>query len=233
MAHDDHNQDLVFQEVDEQLAEERLRRLWENYKVWIVGGFVAFFAALAIFVGVKDYYRSLDHDASDQYLKAVNALQSNNAAQADSALKRLQSKHGDHGYGLLSHLAEARMLVEKGDNDAAIQTLDGMIAKADRAPLSDLARLNAAYVLSKTPERAMAYLDAIKDPSAYSAHAYEMRGLIAQVAGENKQALAHYQKAMQYTPAMTLSQRLMERMVRLGGMDAVKEAQMVQPAKVE
>lgn len=235
MAHLDHNQDLVFQEVDEQLAQDRLHKLWENYKIWIIGSFIGLFAGLAIFVGVRDYYRAQDQDASDRYIQALEALDKDQPKVAAEALKGLQTKHGEHGYGLLSHLSEAQMLAKQGDFDGAVASLDRLItlAKAGQPAMADLARINAAYLLSKQPQRAMVYLDAMRDPSAYSAHAYELRGVLAQAAGDNKLALSHYQKAMQFNPPNTLSQRLMEHMVRMGGMDAVRKAQLVEPAKAE
>nr|CRH07460.1 conserved hypothetical protein. Containing tetratricopeptide TPR_2 repeat domain [Candidatus Magnetococcus massalia] len=230
MAQEDTQQEFVFQEVTEALHEERLHRLWHQYKFWLVGGLIAFFLALTLFVLVRDYKVSQDEKASDLYITALQAEKKGNTTLADQELDKLINSHSDHGYALLAHLHRAKLLAQKGDTQSALDQLEKMAKQGGTGPWKDLAMLNAAYMTSGDAKTSAIYLKRISEPSAFSAHGYELKGLLALQQEQAEDALTHFQKALQFSPPKDLENRLMMRIERLGGLEALQAAQLVQSA---
>ncbi|MBF0187873.1 MAG: tetratricopeptide repeat protein [Magnetococcales bacterium] len=210
----------IFQQVDEDLAAEKVRKLWKTYKSAVIGGLTVFFIGLFAYVGWTAWVESENKEGSDLFLEAQELTQRKGVrAEALGKLDEVIDDYEGHGYGLLSRMAKARLLVEEKRPDDAVAELKS-VAEDDALPdaVRDLARINAAYVLAEKRDRAMVFLDAIGSESAFRAHALEMKGLMAQQMGDREKALTLYRQAQDAKPGPGVGQRVNERIRRLGGM---------------
>ena len=139
----------IFQEVDEEVRRERLRKLWDRYGILIAG------AAILVVLGVGGY-RAYDYWMTQESAKAGVAFE--NAAtlaeqgKSEEALAAYQrvTKEGTAGYATLARLREAGELAKK-DPKAAVAAFDGLAAdsKIGRS-MQDLAAVRAAFLLVDT-----------------------------------------------------------------------------------
>ncbi|MEO5366912.1 MAG: tetratricopeptide repeat protein [Magnetococcus sp. WYHC-3] len=205
--------DRIFEEIDEQLEQERVQKLWLKYRFWIMGGLVALFSGLFAYVGWDKLRRAEDDAAATLYLEA---LTHGDAARA--SLEKLREAHAGQGYDLLAGLLLAREQAAAGETAQAITTLDGVI-NSSHAPdaLRDLALYHGAQLTLAEPGRADGYLQRISADSAYRANALELKGLLAEKAGMGDGAVAAYTEALGKQPAPTLKRRLEDRLRLLRG----------------
>ncbi|MBF0623826.1 MAG: tetratricopeptide repeat protein [Magnetococcales bacterium] len=222
--------DIIFQEVDQEVEAERLRKFWMRHRGPIIGGLVLFFAGLFGFVGWQDHRVRQDQTASDLFGKARQELAGPAGGNGSASLEALLRDHPGHGYARLARLMKARVLAKGGDQAGAVGQLETLIAEAGAdSPLGSLALLDAAYLTAGDPARARSYLVRIGEQSAFRAHALELEGLLARQGGDAIAALALYRKALAAVPPETLRQRLIRRVERLGGPPEVPD-QAAKPA---
>jgi hypothetical protein len=146
----------IFQEVDEEVRREQIRKLWDRYGILVV------LAAFAIVAGVGGWryyeWRQLNAAAQfgDAYLAAQTLADDGKHAEADAALEKL-SQDGSSGYRVLARLKDAADL-STTDQKAAVSAYDA-IAEDHGVPqsLRDLATIRAAMLLvDSTPLSDMA-----------------------------------------------------------------------------
>jgi hypothetical protein len=139
----------LFDEVDEEVRREQLKKLWEKYSIYVIAGALLIIAAVG---GWRGY----------QYLEAKRAAEAGAAFDAAVALSE-QSKHGEaeaafsklaatapSGYRMLARLRAAAAAAARDPQEGA--RLYDEIA-ADRGVGSaeqDLARVRAAGLLLET-----------------------------------------------------------------------------------
>ncbi|MBF0621720.1 MAG: tetratricopeptide repeat protein [Magnetococcales bacterium] len=208
----------IFEEVDEELEAERLRKFWQKYHNWLIGGFVLLFAGLSAYVGWENYQESRDHDAAARYLKAWDAFEKKNTDESLKGVDDLLQAYGDHGYSVLGQLLKARLQADDGQRDQALSTLISL-SKSTEAPnpVKNLALLNAAYLTADKPEQALDYLKRIDSDSIFQAHSLELQGLFAAKKGDQEVALDLYQQAQEKSAPGAISKRLTRRIQRLAG----------------
>ena len=139
----------IFNEVDEEVRRERLRKLWERYNVLIVGG------ALLIIVGVGGW-RSYEWWQAKQAAEAGGAFQSamslsaeGKHAEAEAAFAQVAGK-GVAGYRDLARLQAAAELAQR-DPKAAGEAYDAIAADARiNDTMRDLAAVRAGLLLVDT-----------------------------------------------------------------------------------
>ncbi|MEO5345145.1 MAG: tetratricopeptide repeat protein [Magnetococcus sp. YQC-9] len=206
----------IFEEVDEQLEAENAAKMWQKYQNWIIGGLVLLFAGLFAFVGWNDYQKKRDQEVSQRYLTALDALSSADDAVGRKGLTEVAATYGDHGYALLARFAEARALAREGKTDAAALMLEEVAAMA-KPPLKNLAIMQAAFVISDDPKRALRRLENIPRDSVFKPHALELAGVLTAGQGDRAAALALYKDALSLKPEGGLRKRLERRIQRMGG----------------
>jgi hypothetical protein len=146
----------IFQEVDEEVRREQIRKLWDRYGILVV---IAAFAIVAGVGGWRYYeWRQLNAAAQfgDAYLAAQTLADDGKHAEADAALEKL-SQDGSSGYRVLARLKDAADL-STTDQKAAVSAYD-RIAEDHGVPqsLRDLATIRAAMLLiDSTPLSDMA-----------------------------------------------------------------------------
>jgi hypothetical protein len=139
----------IFDEVNEELRREQLRKIWERYSALILG------AAVLIVVGVGGW-RGYQYWQAEQAAKsgaafeaAVTLAEANKTAEAQAAFAKIATE-GAGGYRML---AQFRSAAETGKSDAAaaVKLYDAIVADGRAAAAEkDLAQLRAAELLIDT-----------------------------------------------------------------------------------
>lgn len=139
----------LFNEIDEDLRRERLKRLWDRYSLLIVG------AALAIIIGVGGWrgYQYFEEKSAAEAGAAFNAAadlaDQNKHAEAEAAFAKLAA-NAPSGYRTLARLRLAGELALR-DIPAAVKTYDEIAADSSVAPVDrELAKVRAAGLLLET-----------------------------------------------------------------------------------
>ena len=136
----------VFEEVEEDIRSERLKRLARNW-LPIVGGIllVALVAALAWW-GWQSFQTSRAHAGSIAYQRGLEALQADNTAGAETAFAEAE-KNGNGAYKALA-LQQRAGIAERANRVTDAIALFDQAAKADGDPiLHDTAVYKAALLM--------------------------------------------------------------------------------------
>jgi len=176
----------IFNEIDEDLRRERLKKLWDRYSLLIIGG------ALAIIIGVGGWrgYQYLEGQKAAEAGAAFNAAaelsEQNKHAEAEAAFAKLAAS-APSGYRTLARLRLAGELALR-DVPAAVKAYDE-VAADNSVPAVDreLAKVRAGGLLLETASFAdmTQRLEAsAAGSSAYRHTARELLALSAWKAGD-------------------------------------------------
>ena len=113
-------QDLLFREIDEDLKQERLVRLWTSYGKYLIAGALAIVIGVAVTMGWQKYDLGQRQAQGDQFADAIKLIDEDKQNDAINALKSLASR-GDIGFGMLARFRAAALNVENNNSDAAIK----------------------------------------------------------------------------------------------------------------
>ncbi len=139
----------LFDEVDEEVRREQLKKLWERYSIFIIAG------ALLIIAGVGGWrgYQYLEAKkaavAGEAFDKAIELSEANKHSEAEAAFNDLAAK-APWGYRILARLRAAGEAASR-DPKAAAKMFDDVAADSSvGAEQRDLARVRAAGLLVDT-----------------------------------------------------------------------------------
>ena len=136
----------IFQEVDEEVRREQLKKLWERYGNYIIAACVLVVIAVGGWRGYDWWQTNKANEAGAAFEQAVTLAESGKHQEAEAAFAKLASD-GTAGYRVLAQLREAAEL-GLTDRSAAVKAYDGLAAdnSAGRV-MQDLAALRAGYLL--------------------------------------------------------------------------------------
>jgi len=139
--------DSFIREVNEDIRQENLGRLWRLLKPFILAGAAAI---ILITAGVQIYsYYTLREaeNMGDAYNKALKLAEAGPQAAAFDALAAVE-KSGFGGYPLLARFRAAALLAQKGDSQGAVKAFDALAAEARLPqPWREAALVRAAWLL--------------------------------------------------------------------------------------
>ena len=139
----------IFNEVDEEVRREQLKKLWERYGNYAIALAVLVVAAVAGWRAYQWYESKLANAAGAAYDAAGRLADEGKQEDAAAAFAKL-SADGTAGYRQLARLREAAALAEK-DPKAAVAAYDAIVKDNAGQPLtSDLAGIRAALLLVDT-----------------------------------------------------------------------------------
>lgn len=176
----------LFDEVDEEVRRDQLKKLWEQYSIYIIAG------ALLIIAGVGGWrgYQYLEAQkaaaAGAAFDQAVELSEQNKHTEAEAAFNDLAAK-APSGYRMLARLRAAAEVASR-DPQAAAKLYDDI--SSDRsvgAEEQDLAKVRAAGLLLDTASYPgmLQRLEASTGPEATFRHtARELLALSAWRAGD-------------------------------------------------
>lgn len=177
----------IFNEIDEDLRQEKLRKLWDRW------GILVLVAAVAVVVAVAGW-RVWDHmrqqraqTEGDAFYAATELVKTGDLAGGEEALLAL-AKTSAGGYPVLSALRAAGARAQAGEVDAALAAFDA-VAADPKTPLriAEIARIRAAYFAVDVVDRAGVEARATPLAAAgrpYRAAAREILALAAWKAGD-------------------------------------------------
>lgn len=144
----------IFNEIDEELRQEKLKKFWDRWGVLILAGAVAVVVAVAGW-RVWDHYRLKAAEAQgDAYVAASERARTGDLAGAEADLLAL-AKTASGGYPVLAGMRAAGARAEEGKITEAIAAFDAIAARSDTpARFAEMARIRAAYLAVDVEDRA-------------------------------------------------------------------------------
>jgi hypothetical protein len=139
----------LFDEVDEEVRRDQLKKLWDQYSIYIVAGALLIIAAVGGWRGYQYLEAKKAAEAGRAFDVALDLSEQKKHAEAETAFNNLAAT-APSGYRMLARL---RAAAEAGTRDpqAGAKMYDDI--SADRsvgAAVQDLARIRAAGMLLET-----------------------------------------------------------------------------------
>jgi hypothetical protein len=139
----------LFDEVDEEVRREQLKKLWDKYSLYIIAGMILIIAAIGGWRGYQYLEAKKAAEAGAAFDKAVELADANKHAEAEAAFADLVAK-APFGYRTLSRLRLAAEIANR-DAPAAAKMYDEIAAdRSVGVADQDLARIRAAQLLLET-----------------------------------------------------------------------------------
>ena len=139
----------LFDEVDEDVRRDQLKKLWEKYSVVIIAGAILIIASVGGWRGYQYLEAKKAAEAGAAFDKAVELSEANKHAEAEAAFADLAAK-APFGYRVLARLRAAAEAASR-DPQAAAKMFDEIAAdRSVGVAEQDLARIRAAQLLLET-----------------------------------------------------------------------------------
>ena len=212
----------IFNEIDEELRQEKLKKLWDRWGVLILAGCVAVVVGVAGW-RVWDHYRLKAAEAQgDAYVAASNLARGGDPSGAETAFLAL-AKSASGGYPVLAGMRAAGARAEDGKTEEAIAAFDAL-ARDGKTPLrfAEMARIRAAYLAVDVEDRAAVEARALPLAVAGSAYRAEAREVLALAAWKADDLAAAAQRIAEIEADAESPRDLLE---RVGVLSALVKAQ--------
>jgi hypothetical protein len=139
----------LFNEVDEDVRREQLKKLWDKYSIYIVAGALLIIAAVGGWRGYQYVEAKKAAEAGVAFDKAVELSEASKHSEAEAAFNSLAAT-APSGYRLLARLRAAGE-VASHDPKAAAKLYDDIAADRSVGALDqELARVRGAGLLLET-----------------------------------------------------------------------------------
>jgi hypothetical protein len=136
----------LFDEVDEEVRREQLKRLWDKYSILIIAAALLVIAAVGGWRGYQYVEAGKAAEASAAFNRAVELSEQGKHEEAEKAFADLAVK-APYGYRLLSRFHQAAEVASR-DHKAAAKMFDELAADSSiGAEQQELARIRAAGLL--------------------------------------------------------------------------------------
>ena len=136
----------LFDEVDEEVRREQLKKLWDQYSIYIVAAALLLIAAVGGWRGYQYLEAKKAAEAGAAFDAAVELSEQNKHAEAEAAFDKLAAT-APSGYRMLARLRAAAELASR-DPKAGAKLYDEIAAdRSVGAEEQDLARIRAAGLL--------------------------------------------------------------------------------------
>ncbi|MBR0756345.1 tetratricopeptide repeat protein [Bradyrhizobium jicamae] len=139
----------LFDEVDEEVRREQLKKLWDKYSILIIALAVLIVAGVGGWRGYQYLEAKKAAEAGAAFDRAAELSEQNKHAEAEAAFADLVAK-APSGYRILARLRLAGEVTTR-DAQAAAKLYDEIAAdRSIPGPEQDLARVRAAQLLMET-----------------------------------------------------------------------------------
>ena len=139
----------IFQEVDEEVRREQLKKLWDRYGIFVVIAAILVVAAIGAWRGYQWWEAKKAAEAGAAFEAASTLAETGKHSEAEAAFAKIAAD-GTAGYRHLARLREAAALAQ-GDAKAGVAVYDKIAADgAVGQVLQDLAALRAGALLVDT-----------------------------------------------------------------------------------
>lgn len=138
----------LFDEVDEEVRREQLKKLWDKYSVFIIAAAFLIIAAVGGWRGYQYLEAKKAAAAGDAFNKAIELSEQGKHSEAETAFTDLAAK-APAGYRTLSRIRAAGEAASR-DPKAGAKMFDDIADSSVGPELQALARLRAASLLVDT-----------------------------------------------------------------------------------
>jgi hypothetical protein len=136
----------LFDEVDEEVRRDQLKKLWDQYSIYIIAGALLIIAAVGGWRGYQYLEAKKAAEAGAAFDAALDLSEQNKHAEAEAAFNRLATT-APSGYRMLARLRVAAEVATR-DPQAGAKLYDDIAADRSIGPVEqDLARIRAAGLL--------------------------------------------------------------------------------------
>ncbi|CUW39035.1 conserved protein of unknown function(Uncharacterised domain UPF0070, N-terminal,21-63) [Magnetospirillum sp. XM-1] len=152
--HDDAAADLLIKEVDEDLRQDELNRLWKKHGGLLTAAAVALVLSVAGWQGWQGWDAKQRQAASSRYSETSALVEQGKKDEASEVLAKLAAE-GPKGYRLLAELRRADMAQQAGDfaGAAALYSKIAADSGVDKV-YRDMSAIRAAYLVLDTSDPA-------------------------------------------------------------------------------
>ncbi len=193
---DDLETELLIREVDEDLQQERMRKLWQRYGGWFISAAVALVLVVAGWQGISTWRANAQSQAGRMFSKAMDLLADGKTEEGRMVLEALVAD-APAGYRLVATLKLADIRAKGGDLTGAVALYSALPQTSDSAPYEALATLKAAYLQLGTDQFAEAakMVDKLaQEHNPWRFSAWEIQALAALQQGDNAAASALWRR---------------------------------------
>jgi hypothetical protein len=136
----------IFQEVDEEVRREQLKRLWERYGTLLIASCILVVAGVGAWRGYEWWETKQAAQSGAAFEQAVSLAQAGKHQDAEAAFAKLATD-GTAGYRVLARFREAAELAPT-DSKAAVNAYDQISADKNAGQaIQDLAAVRAGFLL--------------------------------------------------------------------------------------
>jgi hypothetical protein len=175
--------DNIFNEVDEEVRRERLKKLWDRYGLYLIVAASLFVLAVAGWRGYEYWQNQKASKSGSAFEAAMSLAEQGKYAEAEKAFLDV-AKDGTPGYRALAQLRAAGAAAQRDPKDA-VRIYDELAKSDIGASLQDLANIRAGFLLvdSAPFDEMRRRLDALAEPNRPFRHS--ARELLALSAWKN------------------------------------------------
>ena len=135
----------IFREVDEDIRQEKYRRLWDRFGPLVIGLAVLIVVGTGGYRGWLYWQEQQSQAAGDKFFEAVRLSESQNYQEAAELYGELGNSIG--GYPALARLRQATDLANAGQSAEALAEFDALSNDSSLTEaLRDVAALRAGYI---------------------------------------------------------------------------------------
>jgi len=198
-------------DLEEQEQLDQLKAFWKRYGNLLTWLLIVVLGGFAAWNGWNWYQREQSAKAGAMFDQLDRAVQSGDADQAARVFADMKERYPRTAFAEQGGLLAAKLQVEKGKPDAALETLNWIGANASEAEYQTIAKLRAAGVLldQKKYDEALKQLDGATAPD-FVALVGDRRGDVLAAQGKKDEAKAAYTKAWQAMDAKVDYRRLID-----------------------
>ena len=216
-------------DLEEQEQLDQLKAFWKRYGNLLTWLLIVVLGAYAAWNGWSWYQRDQSAKSSAMFDQLDKAAQAGDVDQAGRVFADMKERYPRTAFTEQGGLMAAKVQVEKGKPDAALETLNWVGANAAEPEYQTVARLRAAGILldQKKYDDAIKQLDAATAPD-FLALVADRRGDVLLAQGKKDDAKAAYTKAWQAMDSTIGYRRLIDaKLTALGAapVDAAKTAE--------
>ena len=136
----------IFQEVDEEVRREQLKKLWDRYGTYFIAACVLVVVGVGAWRGYEWWQAKRAGESGAAFEQAVSLAEAGKTQDAEAAFAKLATD-GTAGYRVLARLREAAA-VATTDRPAAVKDYDEIAADRSAGKvIADLAALRAGFLL--------------------------------------------------------------------------------------
>lgn len=187
--------DILFQEINEELKQEKMRNFWKKYGILATVVVIAALTFAVSFESIKAWQNKKAQTWSDAYAYAYNLQIQGKYDESIAVFKDIEQQNGGI-YRDIAQMQIANILLEQAKNDEALTVLTALVNNPDaNASIQNMAVFKlASYKLDNAPrEEVKALLNRlIIDNGSWVNVAKEMKAMLEIREGNLSQALEIY-----------------------------------------